>query len=532
MKGNGPLALNGKHLHRRRGRYSVKVAVPKALRAQFTSPHIEIHLRTSDRDEAALRYSAALAEIKRRLERARKMKPLTADEIEAQKTLELRGILASLERRPEDADLSLDGTLDAMTDYQTGEVGLEALRPRALAIIDRLHAAPTEATITALCEALASAVFDADTYWRHKLPAPGAPRLPLPRASISISEAAERFLVERQRDPSAKLAVQTVSQRRATFRLFAGHMNDCPLSDVRRQDATGFLNALGELDRSYGQRPGAATLSLHDLVKRYPAAEGQGLSNKTINQHQISLKTLYDWASMNGTIPEDRINPFAGLARPKGKLSETTWQPYTIPELRQLFAGLAFDLAPASHSLASALPWIMLIALFSGMRQGEIADLDVSDIKRDEGVDYFDITSAKSEAGIRRVPLHSELIRLGLLEYVATIGTGALFPGIKTGGRNKRRAHTIAKKFPAFRRAHGITRERLSFHSFRKCFVRALEIARVDHDRAALVIGHERGFTFGTYNPAGLPLWDLRAVVELVRYEGLSLPQASLTGGP
>lgn len=32
------------------------------------------------------------------------------------------------------------------------------------------------------------------------------------------------------------------------------------------------------------------------------------------------------------------------------------------------------------------------------------------------------------------------------------------------------------------------------FHLIRKCFVHALELAKVDRDRAALVIVHERGF--------------------------------------
>jgi hypothetical protein len=51
-----------------------------------------------------------------------------------------------------------------------------------------------------------------------------------------------------------------------------------------------------------------------------------------------------------------------------------------------------------------------------------------------------------------------------------------------------------------------------------------VELAKVDRDRAAPVIGHERGFTYREYNPEGLDMATLRrAVVELVRYEGLEL---------
>lgn len=132
---------------------------------------------------------------------------------------------------------------------------------------------------------------------------------------------------------------------------------------------------------------------------------------------------------------------------------------------------------------------------------------------------------AKSKASVRLIPVHSELIRLGFLEYVAAIGHGPLFPGVAPGNRGGR-AHTFAKRFPAFRRARGVTRGGLAFHSFRKCFVRALEFAKVDRDRAALLVGHERGFTFRAYNPEGLDLAMLREVVEAVQYPGLLLAPA------
>jgi hypothetical protein len=79
-----------------------------------------------------------------------------------------------------------------------------------------------------------------------------------------------------------------------------------------------------------------------------------------------------------------------------------------------------------------------------------------------------------------------------------------------------------------FRRQCGVSRGQLAFHSFRKCFMRALELAAGDRDCAALVIGHERGFMFRVYNPEGLDLALLRQVVEAMRYERL---QNTLTHG-
>lgn len=81
----------------------------------------------------------------------------------------------------------------------------------------------------------------------------------------------------------------------------------------------------------------------------------------------------------------------------------------------------------------------MAIALFAGMREGEIADLSFEDIKHRDNVDCFDITEVKSEAGVCLVPVHTLLKKLGSLEYVRAIKSGALFTALSVDipGRQK-----------------------------------------------------------------------------------------------
>ena len=255
-------------------------------------------------------------------------------------------------------------------------------------------------------------------------------------------------------------------------------------------------------------------------MTRNPAGDGEGLSNRTLNRHLSALSGLWRWARRRGHLPDDRPNPFSEQMRPSG---DNPYLPFTAEELNALFKSLAFEVRPKRHTLGTARPWIMAAALYSGMREGEVCDLDAENVLERDGVSYFDVTRAKSKAGVRLIPVHSELIRFGFLDYVAAIGQGPLFPGIAPGSRGGGRAHSFAKRFPAFRRSRGVSRDGLAFHSFRKCFVRALELAGVDRDRAALVVGHERGFTFRVYNPEGLDLVMLREVVEAVRYDGLEL---------
>jgi hypothetical protein len=90
---------------------------------------------------------------------------------------------------------------------------------------------------------------------------------------------------------------------------------------------------------------------------------------------------------------------------------------------------------------------------------------------RGGGLGVVSLPAAKSKAGGRLIPMHSEPIKLGFLDYVAGIGRGRLFPGGVQSSRGGRRPHTFPERFPAYRRSRGVTRGQLAFHSFRKCFV-------------------------------------------------------------
>ena len=52
-----------------------------------------------------------------------------------------------------------------------------------------------------------------------------------------------------------------------------------------------------------------------------------------------------------------------------------------------------------------------------------------------------------------------------------------------------------------------------------------MENAEVPPNIWARIIGHEPGFTFGTYNPSGLSLLKTQEIINRLRYPGLDLPQ-------
>lgn len=516
-------------------RWYLQVPVPKNPRSRLGCALIERALNTSDPRVARIRRDELLGEIRAMFTAAR-AEPALDDVLCATRREEMARAHATWSELVADRGVAAARQAFAMLlddEYLDGDEEHIAApshhwQRRARRALLHRGVAPTDAAIERTAETLLEAHVEGAELAIDRRALPSARAVDGAAGdggALKITAAGERYLAERTRDAKAALSKQTAAQNEATFRLFAEFTGDAPLGAVTRRHVSDLRDTLAKLHRHYGRHRGAAELPLNKLLERHPAADGQGLSNKTLNRHLSALSSLWRWARRRGHLPDDRPNPFSEQMRDAG---DNPYLPFAMEELSALFKGMPFDVRPKRHTLATARPWIMAAALYSGMRAGETCDLDAENVRERDGVPYFDVTRAKSKAGVRLIPVHSELVRLGFLEYVAAIGRGPLFPGIAPGSRGGGRAHTFVKRFPEFRRQRGVTRERLAFHSFRKCFVRALELGGVDRDRAALVVGHERGFTFRVYNPEGVDVAALREVVEggAVSRDGVELNRA------
>jgi integrase len=371
-------------------------------------------------------------------------------------------------------------------------------------------------------------------------PATLRPIVPLQRPQIRLrdgngmrfSEAGARYIDEMQRDPSAKLTEHTRRQRETVFRLFRGFSADAPLADIDKLAASEFLELVAKLDPKWHNIKHAQELPLAKLVEKSASRAGR-LSNRTINSYVSALSSVFKWADRRGHF-EGR-NPFAGQSRTEG--GGNGWRAYKVEELNKLFGTpLLHDIPteqrirPSKYKFENVMAWVPLIGLFSGMRSNEICQMRASDVRRKHGIWVFNVSaegvgqSLKSEAATRIVPMHGELIRCGLLDYVKALPRdGQLFPALKPGGPDGKYNHYFAKRFTVFRRSCGVTAPRTSFHSFRKNVAQALKDERATPAEIAELIGHEQGFTLSVYAPMQLPLPALRELIERVKYPGLRL---------
>jgi integrase len=341
---------------------------------------------------------------------------------------------------------------------------------------------------------------------------------------MAFAEAARRYMDEAQRDPAAKVKEQTRGQYEATYRLFDQWAGGLGIRDVTREQASEFLSIVSSLDPNWGRSPDTKSRTFSEIFELYGNHQA-GLSNRTINRYAIALSHVWQWAEKRGRFEGD--NPWSKQHRRVGERRKTQKLAFTDEEI-----GILLKEQPSSfsdeHSHECTLAWVSLIAAYSGMRLNEICERKADEIKQESGVWCFDVTGAKSEAGDRRVPVHSRLIKAGLLD-LRVKRDGWLFPALKPGGPDSKRSWYLSKKFTQHRRALGITRiepetgkDKIDFHSFRRSVIKVFENERLPQSEVAQVVGHEReGITFGTYNPEGLNIVALSRIVEAIRYSGI-----------
>lgn len=390
------------------------------------------------------------------------------------------------------------------------------------------------AAIQARRKALAGIVPEEPQSFGRKSVDPVTLRPVLPRRGAKggpkFADVAARFIAEKQRDPAAALTAQTVGQYEAAYRLFDSFAKQPCLGDVDRSLASEFLDKIANLDPVWGRSPATKKRSFAEIMEAYGKG-ARGLANKTVNRFAMALGMVWQFA-------EDRDgygggNPWSRQARPTGKRrgnGKTELRAFTPGELRKLLARKPL-IVPKKHDTMSAMPWLVLIGTYGGMRLNEICSLDVDDVKQAGGIWYFDITEAKSEAGVRCVPVHSCILQAGLLDYRKRLKKGGqLFPGLRPGGPDDKLSWYASKRFTVLRRDLGIEdvdaltgRDRINFHSLRRSATTALKHARIPEHEAAEILGHDHPqVTFGVY-PDKHKLRELQRIVETIRYEGLDV---------
>lgn len=156
------------------------------------------------------------------------------------------------------------------------------------------------------------------------------------------------------------------------------------------------------------------------------------LDATTVEKLMIRLSVLHDFAFRKGftKIPHTLPDRPTLDRNPPGK--KPAQKAFSKNDLQAIFSGYLFTGTQATKSNA-VYPyqfWLPLLGLYTGGRLNELCQLDTEDIAQTEAEGIWTISmmddeldrplpkSLKNQSSRRTIPIHSELIRMGFLDFV------------------------------------------------------------------------------------------------------------------
>lgn len=251
-------------------------------------------------------------------------------------------------------------------------------------------------------------------------------------------------------------------------------------------------------------KPGTRLYTIHRsrCGQFYDHLQAGGLSRKSARNVQSYLTRFFKWAQGAGYYSDEKANPadkhISLTAADKASQRGTAFQKFKPDHLRTMFAPEAFSALPTLKDR-----WMVVLALYTGARSNELARLELVDVgpDEDEGVLVLDINNlaedktTKSEASIRKIPIHPDLLALGLLERVEArkaAGETRLFPGNLMTQNGP--AASTSKAFQVALKAWGIAargKGRMGLHSFRATVIQRMDKQEVSQGWRERYVGHE-----------------------------------------
>lgn len=302
-------------------------------------------------------------------------------------------------------------------------------------------------------------------------------------------------------------------ENKAGYNLFLEIVGDKPIGEIKHAEVNEYVRILRQLPANIKKVNRVRTLSPREIIE-LPKITPR--SPQTVKKEVIRVGALFEFAVTYGYTDRNYASRKATIktTRPQDQRDR-----FTIDELKALLfskENLMQINKKRKHEYAF---WLPLLAMFTGGRLNEICQLQLSDIKQVEGIWCIHFQSGdgkriKTKSGERLIPIHSKLIKLGLLKRIERLKKQKqkqLFPEL-TRSRDGHGA-LASKWFGRYRKRCGVTGKKKVFHSFRHTVADTLKQNNVPLHDATAILGHaDKSQTYGRYGKIFKP----KALVEAI----------------
>lgn len=282
-----------------------------------------------------------------------------------------------------------------------------------------------------------------------------------------VDIAIDRFVASKKLATEPATADKYGAQCRLFLKVVAGGRTNLMISQLSAKDLRAYVDALPKLPTRIDctdQRP------LEQILKHTSTT----LSAKTAFSHAQATNMFLTWCAAQQYPVQMAFN---GILKPllKKPKVRNKKKAFNKQQLKTLFESDAYTIGTFKRASDY---WVPLLGLFTGAREAELCQLEVSDVRRDAatGLWLLDINSdqdkkLKTDTSAREVPLHPKLIELGFLDFVTQVSTANKARLFSDDERNKRGEFgNFSKRFNRYKEGLGIKTDahhKLDFHSFR-----------------------------------------------------------------
>lgn len=330
-----------------------------------------------------------------------------------------------------------------------------------------------------------------------------------------ITEIINRYIKEKEFSTKNR---KTLDSYRATITLFLNIIKaDTQSPDVEYIDNINsesvifYKHNIGKLPPNMNKKKEYRGKTVQQLLKMNIE---DTISDTTIKTAFTRVSTFLHYLHSNKFIGEDYSDMLKGVIKPS-KRNDSHRAAFTLNDLNKMFGCEEYQ--TTGFQGYTFRYWIPLLALYTGARENEICQLQITDVYESDGILVIDINDKgdkklKNSASRRIVPIHKQLISLGFEKYLKSIGdNGLLFPTLTSnsyGDYTRKLGNFFNSKYKSnmngFLGYVGIEKytEQGSkvFHSFRHTFINQAKQQQLNPQIVKSLVGHSKDdITFDTY---------------------------------